>query len=88
MTHVFPMDHGWVVPGRAMVPWTMVTGPDGNLFIAGDFDYTVRSSWSCTFAAHKHQAASCQMGTSTSIHRLCLVRFMRVSCGCRNCTVT
>ena len=28
----------------AMVPWTMITGPDGNLFVATDVNYTVRSS--------------------------------------------
>ena len=42
MTDVFhDLDYN-LIPGRAVVPWTMVTGPDGNLFIAMDHSYTVR----------------------------------------------
>ena len=32
------------IPGRAMVPGRMTTGPDGNLFLAVDVDHTVRST--------------------------------------------
>ena len=44
LAEVFDELYYEMLPGRAMVPWNMITGPDGNLFLAVDVEHTVRSA--------------------------------------------